>query len=288
MKRKEDAPSAKCRSHAKRIAPRHADRRIPSYEDAAEIAMRSRIRRPSERWTGLEEASRIAQIVVLEHGGHANPIIKRGQTHLRSRLVSAKTGIQQVIEGRGHRDLAMWNDVNPQILDYEAHPFLIHGQADGERFDSYPDHIRLWRNGLIELIEVKRSVNDLGDRAYRRKLGAVAEIARRVGWSFRVLYHDCITGPPWRMPNVEAIYARRFLEISSAEQYAIAEFVLGTSTTWETLRERVAPGDRRRGNAVLQNAIARGQIDVDLDQRITNATIVTPLAPMFHNDQIRI
>lgn len=272
-----------------RIPPRHADRRIPNLRNPDEPASRSRIRRPRERWSGLGEASRLAQIVVLEHGGHAHPVIHRGQQHLRSRMGSRKTGLQQVVEGRGHRDLTMYNEAYPHVLDYQAHPFLVRGQVKGRKFDYYPDHIRLMRDGTIELIEVKRSPADLADPVYRETLGAVAEVARRGGWRFRILYHRNITGPRWRMPNVEAIYARRFLIVSRSEQDAITAFVLrGLPASWRELRERVAPGDPRRGNAVLENAIALGRIDVDLDRRITCATVVTPLAPMPHNRQIRI
>ena len=231
----------------------------------------------------------MAQIIVLQHGGHAKPIINRGQKHLRSRMGSRKTGVQQVVEGRGHRDLTMWNEVNPQIIDYQAHPFHIRGQLAGTPFDYYPDHIRLMRDGRIELIEVKRTPADLNKPGYREKLAAVAEIARRGGWTFRILYHAAITGPRWRMHNVEALYARRFTLVSRREQDAITAFVMrGVQSTWGDLRELVAPGDPRRGSAVLENAIALGRIDIDFDEMITDATIVTPLAPMSHNDQIRI
>jgi hypothetical protein len=272
-----------------RTPPRHADPRIPNYRNPDEHASRSRIRRPVARWQGLEEASRLAQIVVLEHGGSANPVIKRGQKHLRSRLGSRKTGMQQVIEGRGHRDLAMWNEINPQVLDYQAHPFHMRFQIMGKWFEYFPDHIRLLRNGTIELIEVKRTPADLAKPGYVDKLGAVAEIARRGGWEFRIIYHDEIEGPYWRMPNVEGIYSRRFMLVDRGEQDAITAFVLGgAETTWAELRERIAPLDALRGNAVIENAIALGRIDVDLDERICDATVVTPLAPMPHNGQIRI
>ena len=272
-----------------RIAPRHPDRRIPSRLDVEEPALRSRIRRESDRWTGLDEVSRLAQVVVLEYGGRANSVIKRGQTHLRSRMFCRKPGTQQVVEGRGHRDLTMWNDVNPQVLDFNAHPFLITAQDRGNRFDYSPDHIRLMRDGKIELIEVKRSPADLRDPLYRAKLGAIAEIVRRGGWHFRILYHHDITGPRWRMPNVEALYSRRFLLLSRLEQDVVTAFVLrGVPSTWADLRDSIAPDDPRRGNAVIENAIALGRIDADLDARFTAATVLTPLAPMPHNDQIRI
>lgn len=290
MKIKEDPSRPVGRAKARvKVPPRHADHRIPNYRNSEELGLRSRIRRSVQQWAGMAEASRLAQIIVLQHGGHANPVIKRGQKHLRSRIGSRKTGVQQVVEGRGHRDLTMWNEVNPQVLDFQAHPFHIRGQVEGKPFDYFPDHIRLMRDGSIELIEVKRSPADLDKPGYREKLAAVAEIARRGGWTFRILYHDDITGPRWRMRNVEAMYSRRFMLVSHREQDVITAFVLrGIDSTWTDLSRRVSPQDPRRGDAVLENAIALGRIHVDLDERIDSSTIVRPLVPMPHNDQIRI
>lgn len=272
-----------------RTQPRHVDHRIPNYRSPTEPASRSRVRRNVERWPGTVEVSRLAQIVVLHHGGHNRPIITRGGKHLRSRMGSRKTGLQQIVEGRGHRDFTMWNEINPQVLDFQAHPFHIRFQAHGEWFDYYPDHIRIMRDGTIELIEVKRSVEDLGNAKYCTKLGIVAEIARRAGWNFRILYHADITGPRWRMMNVEAVYSRRFMSVSRQEQAAISSFVAaGAKQTWAKLRDQVSPDDCRRGNAVIENAIALGRIDIDFDQRITDATVVLPLEPVSHNRQIRL
>lgn len=272
-----------------RVRPQHVDPRVPNYRHPTEPASRSRVRRNVERWPGAVEVSHLAQIVVLNHGGHKRPIITRGGQHLRSRMGSRKTGLQQIVEGRGHRDFTMWNEINPQVLDYQAHPFHIRFQAYGEWFDYYPDHIRLMRDGTIELIEVKRSVADLADAKYRTKLGIVTEIARRAGWNFRVLYHADIAGPRWRMMNIEAVYSRRFMKVSRQEQAAISAFVAAGSTQpWAKLRDQISPGDRRRANAVIENAIALGRIDIDFDQRITDATVVLPLEPVSHNRQIRL
>ncbi|WP_168845762.1 hypothetical protein [Sphingomonas sp. S2M10] len=277
------------RPRTRRIEIRHPDKRIPSYLDANEPASRSRVRRPVKRWEGLEEASKLAQVVVLRHGGHARPVINRGQRHLRSRMSSRKTGLQQVIEGRGHRDFAMWNEVNPHVIDFEAHPFHFIVHVNGKRVAYYPDHVRLLRDGTIELIEVKRTPADLDDEDYRQKLGVVAEVARRCGWVFRILYHADITGPKWRMRNVEAIYSRRYMIVTREEQDAISQFVArGAPATWAALRDAVAPDDTRRGNAVLENAVALGRIGIELDDRITDDTEVTPLPPVAHRNQIRL
>lgn len=97
----------------------HPDPRIPSFRNENEAAMPGRLRR-TKSWQDREDLSPLAQITVLEHGGHARPIITRGGKHLRSRMGSRKTGLQQIGEGRAHRDLIMLNEVSPEVIDYQA------------------------------------------------------------------------------------------------------------------------------------------------------------------------
>lgn len=273
-----------------RIPPRrHADPGIPNYSDPNKVATRSRFRRKTERWTGFDEASRLAQIVVLQHGGHKRPIITRGGKHLRSRMGSRKTGLQQIVEGRGHRDLTMLNEIDPQVLDFQAHPFEIRFQSMGVFEIYYPDHIRLMRDGTIELIEVKRTPADLTRPGYREKLGKVAEIARCGGWKFRVLFHGDIAGPLHRMKNVQAIYGRRFMLTTRTEQNAISAFVAaGLPCSWAELRTQACPSDCRRGTAILENAIALSRISINFDEAITEETVVMPVQPMRTRRDIRI
>lgn len=257
----------------------HPDPRIPSFRNENEAAMPGRLRR-TKSWQDREDLSPLAQITVLEHGGHARPIITRGGKHLRSRMGSRKTGLQQIGEGRAHRDLIMLNEVHPEVIDYQAHPFKIEFQLSGIRQVYYPDHVRLLRDGTIELIEVKRTPADLSDADYRAKLGGVAEIARRVGWNFRILYQCDIDGPPARKDNVEAIYMHRFMRLTRAEQLEISRFTAsGRDVAWAELRTLVCPDDCRRGEAVLRSCIALGQIAVDLDAPITNTSIITACKP---------
>lgn len=260
-----------------RIPPRHADRRIPTFRNVVELPVPSRLQRPKERWQGLSAATRLATITVLQHGGHKRPIITRGGKHLRARMGSRKTGLQQIVEGRGHRDLVKLNEVDPNVLDYQAHPFEIEFQLQGQLKVYYPDHIRVLRDGTIELIEVKPTPEDLGDDEYVEKLAGVAEIARRVGWHFRILYEADIRGPKERSTNVEVIYMHRFKQLTRCEQEAITRFVVRDKpSTWGELLDVVCPGDHRRGNAVLFCSIALGRISINLDEAVCSSTSVIP------------
>lgn len=267
---------------------KHASPRVPCYFNGDEPASASRIHYHS-RWKGLEDISRLAVITVLAHGGHERPIITRGGKHLRSRMGSRKTGLQQVAEGRAHRDLVMLNEIDPNVIDFQAHPFKVEFQLLGKPQVYFPDHIRSLRDGTIELIEVKRSEEDLADPEYRAKLAGVAEISRRIGWTFRILYQDDISGSEHRIDNVHAIYTQRFMRLSRSEQLAITEFVVSDQPhTWEDLRELVCPGDKRRGEAALRSNIALGRISVNLDQPIVASTQVIPCRPMRRVRSIRL
>lgn len=267
----------------------HPDRRVPNFLNESEPATPTRLRRIDPNGPLFAEGSRLAEVTVLEYGGRDRPIITRGGKHLRSRLGSRKTGLQQVTEGRAHRDLAMYDEVNPRVVDYQAHPFKIQFVSKGTRQVYYPDHVRLMDDGLIELIEVKRTPADLHDADYCAKLGEVAEIARRIGWRFAVLYHEDIKGTSWRMRNVEAIYMHRFARLERNEQFAISQFVMDDRPrTWAELRQQVTPTCQRRGDAVLQCCIALRRIAVDLDDEITDETIVTPSNPVRPTNGFRI
>lgn len=267
---------------------RHPSPRLPTYLNLEEQASPSRIQYRS-RWKGLEDISRLAVITVLVHGGHERPIITRGGKHLRSRMGSRKTGLQQLAEGRAHRDLIMLNEVDPNVLDYQAHPFKVEFQLLGKPQVYYPDHIRSLRDGTIELIEVKRSEEDLADAHYCAKLAGVAEIARRVGWVFRILYNNDISGCEDRLDNIQAIYTHRFMRLSRSEQLAISEFVARDEPrSWEELRELVCPDDQRRGEAALRCNIALGRISVNLDEQITATTKVLPCRPVNRVRSIRL
>lgn len=260
---------------------RHPDQRIPNFRDDRQVATVSRLRRVDPQGPLLVEGSRLAQLTVLDHGGSDRPIITRGGKHLRSRVGSRKTHLQQITEGRAHRDLARYDEVNPDVVDYQAHPFKMEFANGGTREVYYPDHVRQMVDGTIELIEVKRTPEDLSDETYRAKLAAVAEITRRIGWRFRILYHDDIKGPRSRMVNVEAAYMHRFISLARTQQSVISEFAVeDRPLEWGKLREWVAPGRPHWGDAILYGCIALGRVAIDLDQKVKDETIVTPRNPI--------
>ncbi|WP_242095361.1 hypothetical protein [Sphingomonas sp. CROZ-RG-20F-R02-07] len=275
------------------MPPIRSDILHPDRRDAGEIVDPRRLRREHTRWPGLDQATRFARIVVLDHGGRRRPVIHRGSRHLRSRVVSRKTDLLQISEGKGLRFLIQRCEIDGNKVDYQAHPFRIDVVADGEVLTWYPDIVWVERGGRPHLVEVKTDISALDDPDYLRKIQIMLEVARLIGWTLQVVYDEDIFGRreirDARWANVNAIYSRRYLLASDYEKHALSTLVAhGGEIEWKTAREAVAPGDAARGDAVVEWAIARGRFTADLDSRITPRTVLTPLHAAAATATIRI
>ncbi|WP_242416543.1 hypothetical protein [Sphingomonas panni] len=246
------------------------------FHDEDERPDAARLRRDFERWDGLERATRLGEITMLRHGGRSRPVIHRGSRHLRSRIVSRKTGRLQLTEGKGLRFLCVLCETGAWCLDYQAHPMIVRTVADGVRWKWYPDLVRSVVGGPIELIEVKRTVRDLDDPLLERKYEIMAELARRVGWRFRILYDRDIFGAEdvahERAVNAGDVHGARFLRLNRREKSAIDAIVARGGASWAEARSLVAPTDRLRGDEVLLCAAARGKLLFDFDEVRTDRT----------------
>ena len=271
----------------------HPDIRIPNLRDENEIPDPLRMRRERERWPGIDEAMGTSRIVVLDHGGRARPVIHRGSEHRRSRLVSWKTRRMQIAEGNGLPFLCRRWEVDATVADWQAHPFLITTVVAGERVEWFPDGVVSRFCAAPELVEVKRSPDDLGDSAYRRKLSAMAELARRIGWTMTILYDADISGKGViaraRRKNVEAVYSRRFLKMRGREEEVVAAIVAdGAPISWGDACALIDPNDTLRADAVIECAIARGFLLADLDRSRSGATVLSPFAARGASATFRI
>lgn len=271
---------------------------LPIRTDAARRSNPRRLRRVADRWLPLGHASLAAKIVVLRHGGHERPVITRGSKHLRFRYLSTKTATVQLGEGKGEEFLALFNEVSSTVHDYECHPFEIHLVVRGRTVRYRPDAVRQMADGSIELIEAKRTSNDLQDPEYREVLAAVAELCRQCGWKFRDLYLDDIFGPkpkdnprklPERVTNVRALFGRRTMALTRQEQRVASRAASsGAPLDWSDLRDRLAPDDPLQGDAVIEHLLAAGRLSTDLDQKFGPSTLLTPCRPLLGVSSIRL
>ncbi|KQN26048.1 hypothetical protein ASE86_07755 [Sphingomonas sp. Leaf33] len=270
---------------------------IPYRTDPGQRPSPRRLRRVVDQWLPVGHANLIARITLFQHGGHARPVITRGGKHLRFRFTSVVTGTTQIGEGFGERMLARYNEVATRIHDYECHPGELAISRNG-RIQTYrPDGIRVLDDGTIELIEVKRTPDDLSDEEYREILGVVAEVARLCGWTFRILHLRDIMGPPAANPrqvtprvrNVDTLFDRRTMYLTPQEQRTADRIIgRGDPIEWGDLRDQLAPRDALQGDAVIERLLARGRLSTDLDVPFRTDTALVPAIPFTGRSGIRL
>ena len=271
---------------------------VPLRTDDARRPSPRRLRRVVDQWLPLGQSSLIGKIIVLKHGGHQRPVIHRGSKHSRFRFLACKTGTTQLTEGKGEALLAATNEVDADVVDYQCHPFEILIMRNG-RLERYrPDCVRQFRDGTIELIEVKRDDGDLDDPEYREKLATVADLARICGWRFRVMHYAEIAGASLhshsraltpRILNVDALFGSRSMELTSHENRIAGRAVSsGGAVEWGHLRDRLSASDPLRGDAAIERLLAGGLLWTDLDLRCRPSTMLIPRRPFTGTSGIRL
>ena len=261
---------------------------VPERVDRTQKADRRRLRRTKDRSRKASERPPIAKIIILEAGGYWRPVITRGSLHRRFRMPSRKNGLTQVGEGWGELRLALLNEIDGWVWDYQNHPWQIIGQVNGRRFKYRPDAIRVLIDGTIEVIEVKRTFEDLSDLGYREILGQVREICRQCGCRFRVMYLDDIIPNEDHKDNVDILSGRRHMTLTKKQERDCCSMRLaGNTLVWSEARDRLATKNVLEGNAILECAAAQGMFVFDLAEPRTDRTVLMPVKTMTGPSPIR-
>lgn len=254
-----------------RPAPKRAQC-VPNFRDEREPADSRRIVMSA----GGMDTPPLGRIVTFRHGGIERPVVTRGGLHLRFRMPSVKTGMTEVGEGRGEELLAMQCEVDGNVLNFKCHPYRFEIAFGRAAFTYRPDIAILHRDGRIEIVEVKRTPDDL-DEDEKEKLGRVREFVRRCGWEFSIRYLEEIRGADEREHNVARIFGRRANTLSLEEGLvAEAERAKNVPIRWDRLAHVLSPRDALHGDAVVERLVAGGKFIVDLDARLGPATVLTP------------
>lgn len=230
----------------------------------------------------------LGRIEVYSHGGAANPVINRGQSHSRTKSISRKTGRTHFGEGTGEQWLEMKNEIDGNVVDFIAHPAKFHIDTGTSTFTYRPDFLVQYLNGIIKVIEVKRSLADI-DVELAEKFGAVREFSRRIGWEFDVMFTPDIMGSRTAQHNIMCIYGRRGKELTK-ETLAIGRALResGAAIPFPELTAMVSPDDPLEGKVIVQSMIAHGHLLADLCAPIGEAAILTPTPQHDGRSQIRL
>lgn len=132
-------------------------------------------------------------------------------------------------------------------------------------------------HGVRTVWEVKRDERDLADPDYRHALAIAAEIFRRCGIRFGVVFRDEIFVNRIHRANAELFAARAFAtvgrrHVDRLEAHALSH---GANSTYGALAEALEPTAANFGKALIQALAVRRRVEIDLTGRLRSDTPLT-------------
>ncbi|KIU26040.1 hypothetical protein SR41_16945 [Sphingomonas melonis] len=125
-------------------------------------------------------------------------------------------------------------------------------------------------DGTRTVWEVKRDERDLADRDYRHALAIAAEIFRRCGIGFGVIFRDEIFTSRVHRANAEIFAARAFVRIDRkhVDRLENAAIRRGPRCAYGELAEALEPDAPNFGAALVQALAVRRRVEIDLTGRL--------------------
>lgn len=247
--------------------------RDPSYEPD-----RTRVRLYDEARRKSDELVSMGDMFVADHGGSLRTF-SGNLSHENGCWPSYKRRRNQHWEGMAQRNALLKAEVDLDVIwaQSEARRFEFVLGGKRRRYTCDVEERRV--DGKCVITEIKRDEADLDDEDYQLTLAGVAEICRRCGWLFQIVFSHEIFASTHHRDNVELFQARRFARVGPEHMRRLQDFAWsnGPSTTYEELSTALEPGFQPGGAAVLQALLVRRMIEIDLTQPLYPERPVTIL-----------
>ena len=152
----------------------------------------------------------------------------------------------------------------------------------GGRLRSYTADAEITdEHGRSTVVEVKRSERDLEDPDYRLTLAYVAEVCRRCGMGFRIVYREDLFDSIVHRRNVGLFASQGYAHVRGDHWRALAALRRrhGPTTTYGALAEALEPGHHSAGRAIVQALVVRRVLKMDLADWLDDESPVTIVWP---------
>lgn len=248
---------------AKVLDPRHA---ISGALRDPEISPdRTRIRQLLPTHDAGDELIAMGDMYVTEHGGSIRTFTGN-LAHENGWWPSFKRRRLQYWEGMAQRAYLMACETDHNVLWAQSEALRLEFPLQGRR-RRYTCDVRVqMADGSVVIVEIKRDLRDLKDEDYRLTLAGVAEICRRCGWTFKIVFSDEIFESRHHRNNVELFQSRRFAHVGPEHLRRLETFAMrhGQATTYGDLAEVLEPDNPPAGKAVIQALVVRRRVQIDL------------------------
>lgn len=242
----------------------------PSYQPD-----RTRIRLYEDARRESDELVSMGDMYVADHGGSLRTF-SGNLSHENGCWPSYKRRRNQHWEGMAQRNYLMRAEVNLNSIWAQSEARRFEFVLGGKRRRYTCDVEERLADGTRAITEIKRDEADLADEDYQLTLAGVAEICRRCGWLFQIVFSGEIFASRAHRNNVELFQSRRFARVGREHMRRLTQIAScdGPNHTYSDLSAALVPSFAPAGAALIQALLVRRMIEIDLTQHLYAETPV--------------
>jgi hypothetical protein len=217
----------------------------------------------------------MGDMYVTDHGGSLRTF-PGNLTHENGWWPSYKRRRNQHWEGMAQRNFLLSAECDLDVIWAQSEARRFEFVLDGRRRRYTSDVEMHLADRRPEIVEIKRDEDDLADEDYQLTLAGVAEICRRCGWLFKIVFAREIFASRTHRKNVELFQSRRFARVGRDHLRRLTEIAAcdGPDHTYGDLSAALDPNFPPAGAAVIQALLVRRMIEIDLTQHLYPETPV--------------
>ncbi|WP_334186044.1 hypothetical protein [Novosphingobium sp.] len=180
-------------------------------------------------------------------------------------------------QGKAQRSLVIRTESDFRFVRFGTECIRVVTTDGINHFDYTGDVVLVLEDGSWIVVEVKRDERDLHDPAYRAKLAATAEVLRRCGIGFEIVFRDEIFVDRHHRKNAELFASRAFCHIDPIHIDRLENLAMkgGVNSTFGAVAEALDPASNITGENLVRALTVRRRIKMDIARPITSETPVT-------------
>jgi hypothetical protein len=226
-------------------------------------------------------------LILPDREGAYRTLIGARHRHSIASNRDPQCGFANPTEGVTERELSRYFTVHPDVVDHQAQPMEISTSNDGRPLRWMPDYWCLFRDGTLEIGEVKIDQRQI-DEDYRRKIARMADIVDgRLGCRFRLRYRKDIIGGVDRQHNVGMLHVDRSTQIEPFHVERLARLEGIDGLVFGDVVDELEPERPHRARGVARRLICMGRVWTDIDVLITEDSPVVVRAPADVSSPLR-
>lgn len=215
-----------------------------------------------------------ATLVFSQDGGPVRTIATGRRVIPTGVYPSRKAGRPLPWESQHEQKFFYFSEVDTDVVTYRAQLFRIDFKEANRSY--IVDCVRQLSTGQIEVAEIKKNKSLIGTAEYQKKLNAVRNVCRQLGWNFRLILGDRLQEPQWYYDAIFDIQSWRLTQYTSEDIYRVAHSVGSRgSIPMELLAQDL--GGEQLGAAKLKAMMIQRVVRLDLSSPLSGSTPVSLL-----------